>query len=268
MNHFDSKVAIVTGSSLGIGKAIAIKLLELNCKVVITARNEQRLANTYKEIKKEDDNLLMVSGDVSNLADCKLLIEKTIGHFGQIDILINNAGLSMEGEVAELNPEVFKNIIDVNYLGSVFPSQLAIPYLKITKGSILFVSSLAAIRGLPGFAPYASSKMALTALSESLAIELKPFNIHVGIAYLGFTKNDPEKTIYNKDGKLIPQPSRNSFKQKDVSNVALKIIQMIRRRKFKSYFNLMGTSINFLNRIFPRIYHFILGQLYKKYQSE
>lgn len=268
MNYFDDKVAIVTGSSLGIGKAIAIKLLELNCKVVITARNKQRLAKTYAEIKKDGDQLLMQAGDVSKLEDCKNLIEKTIEHFGRLDILINNAGLSMEGEVVDLKPDVFKNIMDVNYLGSVYPSQLAIPHLKSTEGSILFISSLAAIRGLPGFAPYASSKMALTALSESLAIELKPFNIHVGIAYLGFTKNDPEKTIFNKDGELIPQPTRNGFKQKDVSKVATQILLMIKQRKFKSYFNLMGLSINFLNRIFPRVYHFTLSRLYKKYQSE
>ena len=134
-----------------------------------------------------------IAGDVSKAEDCHQLIEHTIKTFGQIDVLINNAGISMEGSIEDLAPEVFQKVIEVNYLGSIYPTKAAIPYLKKSKGSIIFMGSAAGIRGIPNHAAYSSSKMSLTAIAEALKIELKKSDIHVGLAYVGFTENDEEK---------------------------------------------------------------------------
>lgn len=259
-----NKTIIITGSSIGIGRTMARRMAQLGAKIVLNARNPERLEKTRAELSAEGFEVLAVAGDVSNYEDCKRLVEKTVEAFGQIDVLINNAGLSMEGEVSELHPDVFRKVMEVNYLGSVYPTQVALPYLKKTKGSVIFIGSAAGIRGIPGFAVYSSSKMALTALAESMQIELHHTGVHVGLAYVGFTQNDPEKTIFDKDGKVIAQPKRDFIKAESPEKVAKRIIQMIEKRQFKRVFTVLGKLNSFMNRYFPALVTGILRRNYLK----
>ena len=263
-----NKVIIITGSSIGIGRKMAELLVAQGAKVVLNARNENRLLKVAKEFEKEGHQVLAVAGDVSKSEDCKRIVEETIKQFGQLDGLINNAGISTEGEVGELDENIFRKIMEVNYLGSVYPTQAALPFLRKTKGSVIFVSSVAGIRGIPGYAVYSSSKMALTALAESLKIEEKQSGVHVGIAYVGFTENDAQKTIYDSNGKIIPQPARPGMKAEPVEVVAGRIIKMIERRQFKNVFTLLGKLNHFVNRLFPSLGDFILSRNYYKNTSK
>ena len=258
------KVIIITGSSIGIGRKMAELLVEQGAKVVLNARNENRLLEAATVFEKKGHQVFAVAGDVSKIEDCKRIVSKTIEKFGQLDGLINNAGISTEGEVGDLDSDVFRKVMEVNYLGSVYPTQAALPFLRKTKGSVIFVSSVAGIRGIPGYAVYSSSKMALTALAESLKIEEKQRGVHVGIAYVGFTENDAQKTIYNAEGKIIPQPSRPGMKQEPVEVVAGRIISMIEKRQFKNVFTLLGKLNNVFNRLFPSLGEFILSRNYFK----
>jgi len=262
------KVAIITGSSMGIGKTLAIQMAEQGAKIVLNGRNGERLAKTQLELEAKGFETLIAQGDVSKVEDCKEMIRKTVHHFGKVDVLVNNAGISMEGPVDELNPAVFRKVMEVNYLGSVYPTQVALPQLKETGGSVIFISSAAGIRGIPNFAVYSSSKMALTALAESLRIELSRTKVHVGIAYVGFTENDPQKTIYNAKGKIIAQPKRDFIKAEPPEKVAQRIIQMIERRTFKRVFTGLGKLNAFMNRFFPSIVHTILQRNYWKRKKE
>lgn len=257
-----NKVVIITGSSMGIGKEMARQFLEAGAKVVLNGRNKMRLEKTGADFKADGYEVLCISGDVSNPQDCQTLVDSTIKHFGQIDILINNAGISTEGTVEELDADVFKKVMEVNYLGSVLPTKSALPYIKKTKGSVIFVSSVAGIRGIPKYSVYSSSKMALTALAESLRIELAKDNVHIGIAYVGFTENDPDKTIYDKDGKIIPQPKRNLIKPESVDVVAGRIIGMVKNRTFKKVFTPIGKLNALLNKLTPGIVHSVLKRNY------
>ena len=162
------KVAIITGSSRGIGKAIAIELAEKGASIVLNGRNHSRLNDTENEIRKIQPELISVCSDVSTIQGGQYLIDEAIKKFGRIDMLVNNVGVSMRGKLADLNPEVYKTILDSNVLSVVFPSIPAIRHLRETKGSIIFISSLAGIRGLPGMSAYCSAKMALRALAESI----------------------------------------------------------------------------------------------------
>ena len=220
-----------------------------------------------EEFKSNGHQVLAVAGDVSKPEDCKRIVEETIKEFGQLDGLINNAGISTEGEIGELDDDVFRKVMEVNYLGSVYPTQAALPFLRKTKGSVIFVSSVAGIRGIPGYSVYSSSKMALTALAESLKIEEKQRGVHVGIAYVGFTENDAQKTIYNSEGKIIPQPSRPGMKQEPVEVVAGRIIGMIEKRQFKNVFTLLGKLNNIFNRLFPSLGEYILSRNYHQNKS-
>ena len=236
MSKLQDKVAIITGSSLGIGKAIAFEMAKRGVKIVLNARNLQRLEKTQVAMQEAGYESIAVVGDVSNMEDCQKLVDQTIEAFGKIDILVNNAGISMEGTVEELDAEVFKKVMNVNYLGCVYPTKAALPHLRKAKGSIMFAGSLAGMRGLPKYSVYSSSKMALTALAESLKIELDGSGVHVGIAYIGFTQNDPDKTIFDKDGKIIAQPKRDFIKTEPPENVALRIIKMIENQNFQTIF--------------------------------
>lgn len=259
MKKLKDKVVIITGSSMGIGRSMARLMAEQGAKIVLNARNSERLTQTLTKMREDGFEMMAVAGDVTKIEDCQKIIAETIQAFGKIDILVNNAGISMEGTVENLSPLVFKKVMEVNYLGAVFCSKCAIPYLKKTQGSIIFISSVAGIRGLPKYSVYSSSKMALTALAQSLKIELEKDQIHVGIAYVGFTENDPLKTILDHDGNTIPQPKRDFIKPEPAAKVAQRIIKMILKRKEKSVFTPLGKLNAMMNRFFPFIVEKILS---------
>lgn len=264
------KVVIVTGSSIGIGRKMVEQLLAQEAKVVMNARNAERLNASVESLqgKEYQQRLIGIPGDVSSQEDCAQLINQTVEAFGQLDVLINNAGISTEGDVAEVSNDIYKKVMDVNFMGSVYPTQYALPHLRKTEGSVLFVSSVAGIRGIPGYSAYSASKMALTALAESLKVEEEKHGIHVGIAYVGFTENDPQKSIYDKNGKVIAQPSRDFIKQEPVEKVAARLIGMVEKRRFKQVFTTLGKLNAGVNRLFPGVVERILKNAYNNKSEE
>jgi dehydrogenase/reductase SDR family protein 7B len=249
----ENKVAIVTGSSRGIGLAIAAELAFRGAKVVINARNEQQLQQAQNDLLRMGLLSKTVVADISVPDECERLIEATIATYGRLDLLVNNAGVSMEGDFAKLSPVVFQRVFAVNTLGASFVTQAAVPYLKKTRGSVTFISSLAALHGMPQFSVYCASKMALTAFAQALSIEFQELGIHVGIAYLGFTENDPRKTIIGTEGQAIPQPTRKCVRPKPVSTVAKQVVKMIERRRAQQVFTPLGYVASFIARFSPQL---------------
>ncbi len=250
---FQDKVAIVTGSSMGIGKATALALAEKGAKVVINGRNAVRLQATYQELLNKGYAVAAVGGDVSVYEDCQKIVREAVDHFGKIDILINNAGKSSRGYVEELSPEVFREMMEINFLGCVYPTQCALPYLKASRGSLVFISSVAGIRGLPETSAYCASKMALTSLSESLKVELHSAGVHVGIVYVGITKNDPGKTVIHADGSLRILEGRDQAQAQTPGQVAQAVLKHVRKRKFKKVLSRLGKINRITNLLFPRL---------------
>jgi NAD(P)-dependent dehydrogenase (short-subunit alcohol dehydrogenase family) len=250
-----NKVVIISGSSIGIGRRLAIEIGKKGGKVVINARNQDRLDATLLQLTEDGINAFACPGDISKFEDCKKIIERAISHYGKLDVLINNAGIVANASVETIHPEVFRKVVEVNFLGAFFITKLAIPYLKKTRGSVLFVSSLAGIHGIGNYASYSSSKMALTALAESLRIELHPYGVHIGIAYVGFTENDPEKTFLDGEGERNALPDRKTIRQISAKKVALHLLQMIERRRYRSICTPLGKFHAFVTRIFPNVVH-------------
>lgn len=250
---FTGKVAIITGSSMGIGKATAIELAERGARLVLNGRNKERLAQTEALLLEKGYEVISIAGDVRVAEDCRLLIEGAIKHFGSIDILINNAGKSSRGYFIEQDPAVFKEMMEINFLGCLYPTKFALPYLKKTKGSIIFISSVAGIRGLPETSLYCASKMALTSMAESLRVELHEFGIHVGIVYVGITRNDPGKTVIAPDGSLLELKERAGERTQTPQQVARSIVKHVRKRKFKKVLTGLGKLNRFANLLFPRL---------------
>jgi NAD(P)-dependent dehydrogenase (short-subunit alcohol dehydrogenase family) len=263
-NNFQGKVAIITGSSRGIGKAIAIELAKNGAFIVLNGRNAERLQDTEAIIRTIHEQVISVCCDVSDPKASEDLIHQAIERFGRLDLLVNNVGVSMRGTVAELNPDVFQKVFESNVYGTVNPTIPAIPHLRKTKGSIVFISSLAGIRGLPGLSAYCSSKMALRAIAESIRIEEKKYGVHVGLIQVGITEIEHNKETIAADGSLKVLKNRDKSKVQTTEQVALATLKNIRKRTFITTLTGIGKLNKFMQARFPMLVErIILKNLHK-----
>ncbi len=269
MTDFSGKSVVITGGSKGIGRETAREFLKAGASVTITGRSEESLLRTMADLETIGPPVIAVTADVSLEADCRRTVETVMEKFGRVDVLVNNAGMSARGIFKDTDIELYKTLVGINFLGPVMMSRLCLHEICRTHGSIVYISTLAALKGLPGLSHYSSSKMPLTAFSESIRGELKPEKVHVGTIYVGFTGNDPDKTIYNSHGNRIPlKRTRNSMTQQDVAHSVLRAV--IHRRKTMTL-SLTGKLASFLYRFFPGLSEAILaGQAMKnpQYRSE
>ncbi len=264
MSEFKDKVVFISGSSQGIGKAVALELGKQGAKLVLNGRNEEKLKLAAKELQGAGVELISISGDVSSYAESKRMMEEVIDAYGQLDWLINNAGMSGGGKLEHTHGEVYERIFGINVLGSIYLAHYAIPHLRKTKGGILFISSVAGMIGLPSYTAYSASKRAVTALAESLRIELHDDKIFVGVNFPGFTENDPKKTIYKADGSMGVLEKRADVKANPLSKTVGRIITQMRKNRFYGYSSAQGWFVRLGSRLFPGIVHLGLKANRKK----
>ncbi len=255
---FRDQVVIVSGSNQGIGLTTAQAFAELGAKIVLNGRNLARLKQAEQLLRDSGREVLAIQGDITRAEEAEALIEKTIAHFGRLDILINNAGVSMRGMFSELRPEVYHSVFETNVFGTTNLTIPAMPYLRESRGSIVFVSSLAGIRGLPGVSAYCASKMALRAIAESIRIEEAGQGIHVGLIQVGYTEIEQGKQTVGPDGSLVPIPDRSGFKAASRESVAKAILENVRQRRFISTLTKIGKLTAFFQRLVPGLVEEIL----------
>lgn len=245
------KVAIVTGGSSGIGKALVEELIQKGYAVSAVARNNLRLQQLYESLSKYSEHLLTIVADVSSEADCSHIIQKTIEHFGKINVLINNAGISMRAKFTETNLEVLKQLMNVNFWGTVYCTKYALPYIIQTKGSIVGISSIAGLIGLPGRSGYSASKFAMHGFLETIRTEHKNDNIHIMIVCPGFVASNIRFNALNKDGLPQGESPRNEQKMAHPSEVAKIILKGIEKRKKYILMTTQGKLIPIIKFITP-----------------
>lgn len=251
-DRFKNKVVIITGSSRGIGKSLAKELCELGASVVINGRNRERLKELEEQMIRQNYEVLAVQGDVTLPSDARELIEATLEKYSRIDILIHMAGVAMNAELEKLDAAVFEQTMKTNYLGAVYTTLAALPHIKASRGNILFISSVTGLIGLPNFSAYCASKMSLTALAESLRLEMTGTGVHIGIIYISFTRNEPGKSILGPRGKKVEKPEFDDEMRYDTrSEVARRIIRQLVKRKFRSNYSLYGKAISFTKSFCP-----------------
>lgn len=262
-SFYKDKVVIITGGSMGIGKELARQCLELGAKVVITGRTLAKLQAVQAEFNASNDQFLCFAGDVRDKQSNTDMINECLAHFGRLDVLINNAGMSAVGELAEMQAEVFKQVVDINIYGSAYPTMAAVDALKKSKGSILFVSSIAGMTGLPAYSAYSLSKMSLRSLAHALRIELARFGVFVGICYVGFTENESAKRTLNKEGDEESIPSRPAFLTASRQKTARKMLKQIKRRKYAVNQSGLGRMVMLLSNWLPGLTLWIMKANYK-----
>ena len=251
IKKLNGKVVIVTGASSGIGRATAIEFARMGAKVVLAARNEEHLLEVKKEIGQLNAEAFIVKTDVSKEEECKLLIEKTVAEFGKIDILVNNAGISMRATFSDVNLDVFREVMDINFWGVIYCTKYALPYLLETKGSVVGMLSVAGFRGLPGRSAYSASKFALNGFFEVLRCENHKNGLHVLIVAPGFVRTNIRYVALNKNGNEQGESPRDEDKMMSAEEVASRIVRAIIKRKSYIVMTFYGKVVYHLNRIFP-----------------
>lgn len=267
MYQIKDKVALVTGSTAGLGKNLALQLLKEGARVILNGRDPHKLERVAGEIQALGFEVTSIQGDVSLPEDCRRIIHSCVEQFGRLDILINNAGQSSGGAFEDTDPETFRKVFAVNTLGTVYMTRFALPHIRESHGSMVFISSLAGLVGLPFSSLYSGSKMALTAFSQSLRVELSGSGVHVGIAYAGFLKNGPEKRVMGPRGDLQPTGRRDTFRQQPMDEAARAIIRLIRKRKAKIVMSAMGKLVFVIVRFAPWLIRLVLLSTRKKAQE-
>lgn len=250
---FAGQVAIVTGSESGIGRETARALCENGAAVVLNGRNEARLEQTQRAFREAGFTVAGCVADVTNYAACELLIETAIQHFGRLDILITNASISMRAYFADMQPEVFRQVLDSNVYGSVYPLKAALPHLVKTRGSVTFISSISALNGMPSGSAYCAGKAAVANLAHTLRLELAPTGIHFGVVHIGFTQNDADKRVLDATGQPVPIAHRPPRWQKTQVQVAGIILRHIRRRRERTVISALGRLIVLVHTHLPRL---------------
>jgi short-subunit dehydrogenase len=247
------KVVIITGASSGIGLAMAKEFAMRNSKVVMAARSEDKLKKIEGELRIRGLEAYAVRTDVSKVDDCRNLIEKTIEKYGRIDILINNAGISMRALFDSVEVSVLRQLMEVNYWGTVYCSKYALPYLVKSRGSLVGVSSIAGFQGLPGRTGYSASKFALHGLLESIRIENLKNGLHVMTLVAGFTKSDIRKRALNKNGEPQGYTPRDEEKHMMPEQVAKAVIKALKKKKRNKIMTLEGQLLALFQRIIPTL---------------
>lgn len=251
---FTDKVAIVTGSSQGIGRETGRQLLELGANVVFVARNKKKLEFLEREIGSE--HALFLSLDLSHEGDCRRMVNRVVKKFGGIDILINNVGRGFRGQLIDTDIKMFNEVMAVNLMSAVYCTKYAAKELIKSKGSLVFISSMSGIRGIPCYGPYSISKCGVNTFSEILNIELGRQGVHVGTMVFGPVEAESRKKYISAKG------TRNFLKEPrsfiSMSSAAKKIIKCIRKRKSIMYVTWLSKMMFYMNRISPRFVRFLL----------
>ncbi len=244
----EGKVVLITGASMGIGLAIAQECLKRGGKVAVCARNLETLHQAYKNVP--DTHIFKFQLDVAVEKDCYAFVAQTVNKFGKIDTLINNAGMSMRALFEDLDLKVLKNLMDVNFWGTVYMCKAALPYIKKSKGVILGVSSIAGYRGLPGRTGYSSSKYALQGFLESLRTELLRTGVHVMWVCPGYTTSNIRNTALGQDGQSIKETNMDESKMMSPETCANIIINGVEKRKRTIIMTTQGKMTVWVNKLF------------------
>ena len=229
---FKDKVVVITGASSGIGRELAYQFAEQGAWLSLAARNGERLTAVAKECQARGGKAIAIVTDVSEQTQCAQLIQRTVENYDRIDVLVNNAGITMWANFEEVSDiSFYEQIMRVNYLGSVYCTYYALPFLKKTKGQIIGISSLAGKNGIPKRSGYAASKHAMVGFFDTLRIELEEYGISVTMIYPDFVATETRKRAFGADGKPIGESPVKEREVMSAEKCAQLIIQAAATRK-------------------------------------
>lgn len=248
MYSLKDKVVVITGASSGIGKALAIDALNRGAKIAVCARNEAKLREA---IGVENTNIFYAAADVSRETDCQQFMNATLQKWGRVDVLINNAGISMRALFEYADLQVIRELMDINFWGTVYCTKFAVKSIRENKGVIVGVSSIAGFRGLPARTGYSASKFAMQGFLEALRTELYNTGAHVMWVSPGFTASNIRNVARSADGSAQGETPLDEGKLMTAEQCASIILDGVEKRKRTIVMTGQGKLTVWLNKLFP-----------------
>jgi NAD(P)-dependent dehydrogenase (short-subunit alcohol dehydrogenase family) len=231
MTSLRGKVALITGGSSGIGRAAALRMAQLGVRLVLAARTTETLDKVASEIRGAGGEAIAIPTDVGEECQCRRAVEAAVAHFGQLDLLLCSAGVSMRADFAASDVGAMERVMRVNFFGTMYTTYHAIPHIKRTRGSLVAVSSVCGKRGIPTYAMYGASKFAVQGLYESLRVELAAAGVHVGILAPAFVNTPLREHVLGQDGKPCVAPPAADFRLWSVEKCVDVLIKLVLRRQ-------------------------------------
>ncbi|AGA76468.1 SDR family oxidoreductase [Echinicola vietnamensis] len=247
------KVVVVTGATSGIGEACAIAFGMEGAKVAITGRSQVKLDNTLVKLRKEGIDCMGLLADAGVEEDNQRMADNVVAHFGKIDILINNAGISMRALFEELDTAVFHKVMDTNFWGTVYATKYCLPEILKQEGSVIGISSINGYRGTPARTAYTASKYAMNGFLESLRTEVMKRGVHVLVACPGFTASNIRNNALTAAGNSQGESPRNEDDMMTAKEVADHILKATIKKKRDLVLTSEGKLAVFLNKWIPGI---------------
>jgi short-subunit dehydrogenase len=261
----EGKKILITGAASGIGLALAKELARAGALLALTSRSEERLTRAFKEIVTEFPRVqtpITMICDVTNDESVAQVIESCAKLLGDIDILINNAGIGVYGVAERTSMEEHRSVMEVNFYGAAYCTLLVLPYMKKKgKGLIVNIASLAAIHGVPYLSAYSASKAALVAFSQSLRSELPKEHISIMIVYPGYTQTD-----FFKNERLVGGARRPSGRYAPAERVAKSIVEAIELDRQDVVLTVEGKMLRISEKLMPKLVDRVMHRIAMRLQ--
>jgi short-subunit dehydrogenase len=255
MSSMQGKTVIITGASAGIGEELAVVLASRGANLVLAARGEEALARVKQRCEQAGGRAISVGTDVADPEACRRMVERAVEAFGGVDVLVNNAGVSMWARFEEIQDlSLFERIMRVNYLGAVYCTHAALPHIKARRGLLVAISSLAGKTGVPARTAYSASKHAMQGFFDALRVELLGTGVDVLVVSPGFVATDIRARALGPDGKPVMASRRDESRETmDLNTCVAQIHRAIERRQREVVMTAKAKVGMYLKLIAPRL---------------
>lgn len=253
-NWIQDKVAVITGGASGIGAALAYKFGKEGARIALLDMDAAALKEQERKLLQEGVTAIARKCDVSNESECGAAIAAIIQHYGGIDLLFNNAGITHRGPFREANISTIRKVLDINFFGALHCTKAALESLLCRKGMIIITSSIAGLAPVLGRTAYCASKHALQGLFSTLRAELKETGVHVMIVCPGFTRTNLQTKALDGKGEFTTHPRRMVGREASPSEVAEAIFRGAEKRKNLLVLTPTGKLSYYLFRMLPHLY--------------
>ncbi len=251
-DHLAGSSIIVTGASQGIGKAVSLQLAARRARLTLAARDAVSLEQVAAACRERGGEAVAAPADVSQPADCERLVRQAVAAWGRLDGLVNNAGIDMIARFDEVTDiQLFERLMQVNYLGYVYPTWFALPELKRTRGRLVAVSSLAGMTGVPTRTGYAASKHAVFGFFDSLRIELAGSGVSVTVVAPDFVLSEIHRRAAGPDGRPLGHSPMQEAKIMTADRCAAEIVEAMEKRRRLRILSLRGRLGRYVRLVAP-----------------
>lgn len=265
LSIYKENAVVLTGASSGIGYELALRLADQGAWLTLAARNKEKLEELAEKCRVRGGRSVVVPTDVADEDQCKNLIERTFQEFGRIDTLFNNAGITMWAKFEEMQTLFpYEKVMQVNYMGSVYCTHYALPYLKQSQGRIVAISSVAGKTGVPFRSGYSASKFAMIGFFEAIRIELAQYGISISLIYPDFVQTNTRLQAFGPDGNQLNRPLREGKRMMTVEECAEMILKAAAKRKRELVMSTRGKFAQWLKLIYPSVVDRIAEKAVKK----